>query len=113
MEKVMLSKEEAQALESALEISGGVPSNVVQWHSQDLWEGERSVLNDLDIDTVCRALYVGYEVEPGPEEKLLKHFQDQGVFKKKYPATEYHSGHMDGIRLTLDLLNIQIKGINC
>jgi len=113
MEKVMLSKEEAAALESALEVNGGDKASVVHWHAQNLWDGKRQVLNDQDLDLIIRALYVGYEIEPGPEEKLKSHYVEQAAFKKKYPNAEYHSGHMDGIRVTLDLFNIQIQGINC
>jgi hypothetical protein len=78
-----------------------------------LWDGDRAPLNELDLDTVCRALYVGYEVEDGPEEKILKQYQEQNEFKSKFPKTEYHDGHLDGIRITLDVFNIQVKGINC
>jgi DNA-binding transcriptional MerR regulator len=76
MEKVLLSKEEAEALVSAFEISGGDKANVVHWHSQNLWDGDRAPLNELDLDTVCRALYQGYEIEAGPEEKVLDFYNN-------------------------------------
>jgi hypothetical protein len=102
MEKVMLSKEEAKALESALEVNGGDKANVVHWHARELWSNEREVLNDLDLDTVCRALYEGYEIEPSPEEKI----------KTYYDATPkgYTTAVIEDV---LNLLNIQIQGINC
>jgi hypothetical protein len=100
MEKVMISKEEAVALENALEISGGDKSNVVQWHARDIWDGKQAPLNDLGLDEVCTALYVGYEIEPGPEEEALDYYQ-------KNPDVAPVIGDV------LNILNIQIKGINC
>jgi hypothetical protein len=106
MEKVMLSKEEAQALEAALEINGGVNANVVSWHAVNgLWEGDRSALNDLDLDTVARALYIGYEIEPSPGDKVKEYF-DQLNNKS------LSSGRVVVIDV-INLLNLQIKGINC
>jgi hypothetical protein len=109
MEKVLLSKKDAEALESALELNGGDKASVVQWHSRDLWEGDRSQLNDLDLDTVCSALYVGYEIEQGPEEKIIEYFQSLDT------SREFSEGWHKSIAITktLNLLNIQIKGINC
>ncbi|WP_251468037.1 hypothetical protein [Neobacillus mesonae] len=103
MNKVILSKEEAKALEVALERSSGDKSSIVQWHSHNLWDDKTAPLNDLDLDTVCQALYVGYEVEPGPEEKVINFYEANAA----NPAIEF------AVRQTLKLLNYQIKGINC
>jgi hypothetical protein len=118
MGKVMLAKEEIEALESALEISGGDKANVVQWHSTNIWDGKQAPLNDLDLDTVCTALYVGYEIEVGPEEKIRAYFLESEklhtkFYKEENPKHLYIKGTIDGIKDTLNLLNIQIKGINC
>jgi hypothetical protein len=98
--KALLSKEEARALEVALEMSGGDRASVSQYHGADgLWDGNRKPLNDLDIETINLALYVGYEIEPGPEDKVL----------------EYYQNNMDAapvIEDVLNLLNIYIPGIN-
>jgi hypothetical protein len=109
MNKVMISNEEAAALESALEVNGGDKANVVHWHAQDLWDGKRAPLNDLDLGTVCTALYVGYEVEAGPEEKLLDYHQSLDTSREF--SAEWHMSL--AVTKTLNLLNIQIKGINC
>ncbi|WHY75730.1 hypothetical protein QNH20_16560 [Neobacillus sp. WH10] len=103
MTKVLLSKEEIEALESALEVNGRDKANVVQWHAQNLWEGKRAPLNDLDLDTVCTSLYVGYELEPSPEDKVLnlyKFYSDNGLAREV-------------IEEVLESFNVQIKGINC
>jgi hypothetical protein len=64
--KVILNQKEVQALDSALDVSGNDKASVVHWHSQNLWDGNRQCLNELDLDTVIRALYVGYEIEESP-----------------------------------------------
>jgi hypothetical protein len=102
MEKVLLAKEEVEALEAALEIGGGDKANVVQWHSTNIWDGKQAPLNDLDLDTLCTALYVGYELEESPEEKVLKFYEANA----KSNQIEF------AVRKTLELLNIQIPGIN-
>jgi hypothetical protein len=105
MNKVMISKEEAVALECALEINGGDKASVVQWHSQDLWDGKREVLNNLDLDTVIRALYVGFEIEPSPEAKVREYYVNM-LFANGETYAEI-------IKHTLDLLGTKVEGINC
>ncbi|MBO0961485.1 hypothetical protein J1P26_17400 [Neobacillus sp. MM2021_6] len=102
LKKVMLSKEEAAALESALEVNGGEKGSLVHWHARDLWDGDRAPLNNLDLNTVCSALYVGYELEESPEEKVKEYYDNLLVPDNKMI-----------VRATLTLLNINIKGINC
>jgi hypothetical protein len=99
MKKVMIAKEEAVALESALEIGGGDKAHVVEWHSTNLWTDKQAELNDMDLDTLCTALYVGYEIEAGPEEKVLEYYQEN---LDVAPVIED----------VLNLLNIFIPGIN-
>jgi hypothetical protein len=103
MEKVMISKEEAEALEAALEMSSGDRASVSQYHGANgLWDGNRKPLNDVDLETLNIALYVGYEIEPGPEESVLniyKFYKDNGLAREV-------------IGDVLTALNIQIKGVN-
>lgn len=100
MEKVLLSKVKATALESALETCGRNKASLIQQHATgQIWTGERKYLNDFDLDTVCSALYIGYEIEQGPEEKVL----------------EYYHRNPDVapvIEDILNFLNITIPGIN-
>lgn len=105
MNKVLLSKEQAAALESAKNGCNFDKAAIVRWHADDLWEGDRAALNKLELDALCTALYVGYEVEPGPEEKVF-HFYVQVM---KFGG----HGQADVIKQTLNLLGKEIKGINC
>ncbi|WP_066316846.1 hypothetical protein [Bacillus sp. FJAT-29814] len=101
MEKVMLSKEEALALESALEGVNGDKESVSQYHATSgLWEGKCQALNDLGLKEINIALYVGYEIEKGPEEMVYDYYLKN---IERGPVIEN----------VLNLLNIQIKGINC
>lgn len=102
MKKIQISKEEAVALESVLEVNDGDKASVVHWHARELWTENRSCLNDLDLDTICTALYVGYEIEPCPEDKVLDFYEVN--------AKNHHIEY--AVRHTLNLLNIQVKGIN-
>jgi hypothetical protein len=109
MGKVMLSVEEVKALESALEMNSGDKAGLVHWHAQNLWESNRKPLNDLDLDTICQALYVGYEIEASPEKKVMDYYKSLNTSREF--SAEWHKSL--AVTKTLNLLNIQIKGINC
>lgn len=112
MGKVMLKKAEAEALEIAIKtaITHGVgKTDIIEWKVNDLFSGDEEPLNRLDLDTIIRALYVGYEVESGPEEKVLEYYQS--LYTGREFSAEWHKAV--AITKTLDLLNVQIQGINC
>lgn len=101
MEKVLLSKEAAKALETALEGVNGDKESVSQYHATSgLWEGKCQALNVLGLKEVNTALYVGYEIEAGPEEKVIEYY-------------EQHIQFRGAIREVLNLFSIEVKGINC
>jgi hypothetical protein len=103
LNKVELNQAEVDALVSALEVCGGDKASVIHWHAQNLFDGKRKPLNDLDLDTICRALYVGYELEPSPEEQVLKiynFYRDNGFAREV-------------IEEVLAALKVEIKQINC
>ena len=62
-------------------------------------------LNNLDMEQLAKCLIVGYELKETPEEKLLNLY-------KMDSSNEYENGIDRGIKMTLDILNIKIKGIN-
>jgi hypothetical protein len=71
MEKAKLTKEQAEAIESAL--SDKSCAEVVMIHADkiDFWAGAKvTPLNDLDLNTLIIALYIGYEVELTEQEKI-------------------------------------------
>lgn len=64
-------------------------------------ESNAYALNGLDLDTLIRALYIGYEVELTPEERILEYYQATQWVQEK-----------DAITFVLETLNIKIKGVN-
>ncbi|MED0870398.1 hypothetical protein P4T23_15465 [Bacillus spizizenii] len=71
-------------------------------------------LKDLDIMTLAAALVNGYEIEKTPEEKVREFYDGFKGDPQKYPA-ETHSRCKTSqrvIKCTLNLLGIEIKGVN-
>lgn len=107
MEKVTLTKGQTVALDMARE--NLFASEVVATHARlltddnDSWSGRYEPLNRLKLDEVIRALYIGYEVEQTPEEKVFEYY--------KYKLSHSPTGR-DTTQHVLDLLGIKIKGIN-
>jgi hypothetical protein len=107
--KVVLTNEQAEALESALDLQGSNLANVVEWHATNLWDGKRKALNGLQLDTLIRALYVGYEVEPSRDEKLRALYMEHKVPN----GPGYHLGVLCGIQEVLNIYGIKVRGVNC
>lgn len=57
-----------------------------------------------------QALVNGYEIEETPEEKIQEMFKKPGPFNDG--IGEMSTAYRNGIRDTLDTLNITIKGVN-
>lgn len=114
--KITLTKDQSEALESALDLQGCNKANVVEWHATNLWDGKRKALNGMPLDTLIRALYVGYEVEPSPDEKIAQKYKElQGLYTIRMCESNggFYAGKLEGIRFTLDTLNVKVKGVNC
>jgi hypothetical protein len=110
--KVILTKEQAEALESAksIQIEEGYDlSNIVAWKVNDLFSHDEEALNQLELDTLIKALYVGYEVEKSPEEKVRDYYHS--IIETN--TTPIMNIKIATIEKTLDLLGIKIKGVNC
>ena len=112
--KVKLTKEQAKAIEI-------VKTNMIVSLNHELknvllgninnreWFHEYEPLNDMDLDTLIKALYIGYEVEQTPEEKVLEYYNKQD--HQVSLGEQYHQGVQSGIYTTLILLGITIEGI--
>ncbi|OLS39101.1 hypothetical protein [Bacillus sp. MRMR6] len=115
--KVVLTKEQAEAIEYWLNTYTGGKEELIKIQITDAeWVDECESLNAITLDTLIRALYVGFEIEPSPEEKMVQIYKDAQRFYKKYIAEAsgtFHAGQLEGIQITLDLFNIKIKGVNC
>lgn len=121
MQKATLTKEQAKALEYAFENLGYTRTSkgnaqIVMAHvayyntitnKSTNWGGSVKSFNNLSLDTLIRALYIGYEIEKTPEEQLAEHYR-----KISTSNQEYNAGICNGIRKTLQILGITIEGVN-
>lgn len=65
------------------------------------WMGDWYPLRKLSVSEMAKAIYVGYELELTPEEKVIEYYNGLHEMCEK-----------EIIRETLDLLELKIKGIN-
>ena len=76
------------------------------------YEGGRSetILRHFDgnHDELMQALICGYEVELSPEDNVQAYY----VNLQSYSYNEYNQGIADGVIDTLNLLGIEIAGVN-
>jgi hypothetical protein len=102
MEKVKITKEQAKAIEYQLNVDS--KSNLV-WSRLDphvTFYSECSVLNKMDPDLLIEALYIGYEVEQTPKEKVREFYYKNSAFPE--------IAHV--IRETVNMLGHKIEGVN-
>lgn len=72
MNKVKVSREVAEAIER-LRKNGHDNNSFIEGHVKYGYElDENKCLNELDTETLARALLIGYEVEETPEEEILE-----------------------------------------
>jgi hypothetical protein len=82
-EKVKITKEQAEAIEHLLNTPfcdkyKNNPECIISTHANNKanrnnwWIGKSTPLNDMTLDTLIRALYIGYEVEKSNEEKAVE-----------------------------------------
>jgi hypothetical protein len=115
MEKVKLTKEQANAIEY---VKGRHTQNDIMWnHVKDPsgWLEQASAMNNMDFDVLVKALYFGYEVELQPEEKLIEVFSkylNDGLQQWHPIAQERHHLICQGIKIAVDTLGLKINGIN-
>lgn len=100
MEKVKVSREVAEAIER-LRKNGHDNNSFIEGHVKYGYElDENKCLNELDTETLARALLIGYEVEETPQERLKEYYDKTSVVERIVIAE------------TLEILNIKVKGVN-
>ena len=114
-EKVKVSRETANALETALD--RGSKETLLIYHCSgftdegklqegSVWTQQEYIgLNFLSPEELAIALYVGYEIEETPEEKFLR------VYRMDLERNRLDFA--DGMKYALETLGIKIKGVNC
>ncbi|WP_433959340.1 hypothetical protein [Cytobacillus horneckiae] len=112
-EKVKVSREVAEALESAREIrSDETITNMCIARS---FVADQEPLNKLNPYIMVKILINGYEVEQTPEELVREYYRFKEMDLKQV-TNSYDRGFATGalisIKKTLDMLGVKIKGIN-
>ena len=103
-EKVKVSREVAEAIESAFEVSN--KEQVLEDHARSgMWQNKEFLpLNNLSLLEMAAIVINGYEIEETPEEKFLR------VYKMQLDINRLDFA--DGMKYALETLGIKIKGIN-
>jgi predicted HTH transcriptional regulator len=95
MEKTKLTKQQAEALEKAHAMYR--PDEIVVIHVEDGLEVPNNCLNELTLNTLIRALYIGYEVELTEQEKIQELWNYKGqLFLGNSP---YKTGILDTLKI--------------
>lgn len=115
MDKVKLTKNQAKALEIAMRIYKPVKILLQHGNDPNNWLDEVSALGTLDFDTLVKAIYIGYDVELSPQEKLSSKYEVVKSLianEKDKENKSYFEGVKDGIEIAVKLLELKIEGIN-
>lgn len=105
--KVKISREASEAIE-LMRAQGATLTEIVERH----YDGELIPVNGyehvsgLSLDTLIRALYIGYEVEETPEDKVMELYKNPDLHELN------PNSYRIGIRDALNALNIKIDGVN-
>ena len=109
--KLTVTKLESQAIEAASKSFGKelllLEHIQNQLNKDDCWLDDLSPLNNISIEQLAIALYVGYEVELTSEEVLIEAYKEN--LKLHTPESD---GVLAGMLFTLQELGIEIEGIN-
>lgn len=111
-EKVVITQEQAEAIELFFERKWDKQS-ILKGHMDDAppWK-EFKGINGMEFGNLVLALYIGYEVEPSPEETILKRYREAKHLSTHGGFIEYNKGTVDAIEMVLRTLKIEIEGIH-
>ena len=118
MEKVKISKKQAEIVEKVKETYNGDVVGIIENHFRsdgDFWAKEHAEMRKLTDYEVVAAFCVGYEIEETPQEAIKRKVEKSRTTIDEYAALDvqiWHRGYIEGIRYTLDTLGIEIEGVN-
>lgn len=115
MEKILLSQEVAEALETIKKLHS--IEDILETHavsSGDAWNHEAEYVNELNLTELATALIVGYEVKLTANEIIMKDYNS--ALKSRNETTSsykerFFDGYLLGVESTLETLEIEIDGI--
>jgi hypothetical protein len=97
LEKVILTKQQAEALEKAKEYNYReviVAQKVTEHINKSFLYG--ATIKEIPLDTLIRALYIGYEVEQTEQEKIQEIWDYNGNL---FIGSPYQTGIKDTLRI--------------
>lgn len=113
--KVVLPQRVVEVLEDLKKTWSNVEIITDHANPEEYWSGTRSPLNEVGLDDLIKALYIGYTIEQTIEEQLLERYKKHNE-PKHSGRTElsdvYDKGVANGIYETLDIIGMKVKGIN-
>ena len=118
MEKVKISKKQAEIVEKVKETYNGDVVGIIENHFRsdgDFWAKEHAEMRKLSDYDVVAAFCVGYEIEETAEEIIKRKVEKLRKTRAEYQALDVQlitDGQMEGIKFTLDALGIEIEGVN-
>jgi hypothetical protein len=111
VELPVIPREVAEAIEHYCDVPAGNISIITRVLGGNLGEYERR-LTTIPFDDLVTAVYVGYEIEQTPEDKLRAYYENAKQCADIYANGEGFRIEADTIVKTLDLLGIKIGGVN-
>lgn len=120
-QKVTLTKPQADAVQYALEAYNNNPEEVVYYHVAPGGNWIWPALNEIPLQSLVLALYVGYDVEepePTPEERIRAKYEEicreytDSVIRDRRAGALFAHGYRVGLVYVLDTLGIKIDGVN-
>jgi hypothetical protein len=108
-EKAKLSYEQAKAIEAAKDSQQKQPWEHIEHFANHRFYKDLAPLNELDMDTLIRALYIGYEIEVTPEDKVRERYLH---LQNNPQGLPWMAVRAEELKMTLDSLNIKIEGVN-
>jgi len=119
MEKVTVSKEVAEAI--GFQLSRRSKSDLLDAKAKHINCGgyflnSSAVLNDVSLETLAKALYIGYELEKSPEVMVREYYEgliasEEALESIGNSGAQFRQG-WQSVRETLHILGIKIEGVN-
>lgn len=117
-QKAKLTKAQAEAIKEALKRKR--EGELVEEHigvirdENDAWTNNLAALNELNPDTLCRAIYVGYVVVG--EDQVVTVTEDMradllSVYIFKTEDSKFDHAFGEGMQHALEVLGVHIEGI--
>ncbi|MCF2717849.1 hypothetical protein LWE69_11725 [Paenibacillus sp. UKAQ_18] len=108
MDKAILNQAQAEAIDSIQAAYHWTAEAFVSSHAENphQWVAPCDVLNGVPLDTIIRALYIGYEVELTIEEKLLEIYRE-GLPCPTTPTED--SAFREGMKKACEIAGIKVK----